>query len=374
MTSVFLDKDTYTAQVVKFLEHDILTGSLPAFSRLKSTRELAKQFHVSQQVILSAVKELEKKKLVRSKPRQGVFVCGDTATPDMIDVLFFVFGDNPDRNPFVRNVFSVVSSSAAQGRFNFLTRFVTFPQWKFSDRKFIRRLLKSEITKLTHQFHPACAMILDVGLKRDVMEIYLELPFPLLFIGNFRDGDYRNLSYNRIGFIQNSLDASIQYALKNELRSISVLFSNESRQSEYFRERILRAEKMAKENGILLHWTGVENGYELDWMLREDGRKKALLALERDRSDLVVISPMPNFDVWYNDLIKTGLWSEKKQPRIIAKEIEALEMEPGDILFQYVSRKELVLYHEFLCAKLQELAEGRLHNFRYDYLLKEQLR
>ena len=72
-----LDRDDNRAlymQVVDALRHKIDTGALPAYTRLPSSRQLAKDLNVNRITIVNAYAELEAEGLIKSHVGRGTFV------------------------------------------------------------------------------------------------------------------------------------------------------------------------------------------------------------------------------------------------------------------------------------------------------------
>ena len=92
-------------QLVAQITLGIASSDLKAGERLPSTRELARRFHVHQNTVSSAYRELAAKGLVRFKKGSGVYVSetSNSAQAQTLDALFTRFLDNARQRGYSRD-------------------------------------------------------------------------------------------------------------------------------------------------------------------------------------------------------------------------------------------------------------------------------
>lgn len=187
-----IGKESQSSQVARLIEKDILSGCLPADSPLRSTRDLAVEFGVGQRVVVSALDILEDKDLIVRMPRKGVWVKASGGRRGVREVLFFAFADSVEYHPLVRAVTNMINLPGNRGKVDYFTRLIS------SDSGSDKRRLHAELSRLERLGYLDCAIFYTHGLERADIEKCLELPYPVIFVGDFMEGDYPDLSYSRI--------------------------------------------------------------------------------------------------------------------------------------------------------------------------------
>lgn len=370
MASLLLNKDTLTAQVVARLEREIRSGALAPLSRLKSTREMAAAFGVSQKVVLYALDELEAKKLLRRKERAGVFVSELASDPGVAEALIFVFGDNPERNPFVRLVCDVVSSEAAQGRFDFFTRFVTLSVERLHDRDYMRRRLDAELARLGKQFHPDVALVMGPRFDRGDVEKCLTLPFPLLFVGDFARGDFPGLDYNRLGTTHDFYDLPVRWAAARGAKRVTLMASSILADCLYFSEALEYMRRTAAAVGVETTVIQVADAHSTI-----PGRMEAGLAAAADTfaeqggTDVLTLSCLPHAPLM-EALRRKGF--EPFTDKLPVLSCERGEHMPG-MKYQQLLPSNSAALHRRVRELMEELAAGKLKNFREQYAMEREI-
>lgn len=76
------DKKPLYQHLYECLKEDILSGRLPAYSRLPSKRELARDNQISIKTVMNAYEQLLVEGYVTSKEKKGYFVAPVEAMPD----------------------------------------------------------------------------------------------------------------------------------------------------------------------------------------------------------------------------------------------------------------------------------------------------
>jgi DNA-binding transcriptional regulator YhcF (GntR family) len=218
-----LQRESLSEQVADALEKRIVRGELHAGARLQSTRDLAAMFKVSHQVVLCALDFLETKKLIRRLPRKGVYVADSATCPDTREVLILIVAEQPTSNSFFWQIINVVDSEQAAGRFHFTLRILTLAKDKRADALYKRRMLAAELPRLIDKFHPDCALVIYPSIDRRQMEMLLELPFPLLFVGDFLDDDFPGVNYNQLAFRTDPLAKFAEFAAQRGMKRVTLL-------------------------------------------------------------------------------------------------------------------------------------------------------
>lgn len=197
------------------IENDILNGRLPPNTPIKSIRELARLYQVSKTVVCCAMDILEQKKLVTRIPRKGFYAKGKSSGAGMTDVLFFAMDHEPAKSSFIRQMMKLVQSPRTGANFNFTLRLACSQSADCTER------LEEELMRLEKFGYPDCAVIIPIEFRRREVEMCLKkLPFPVIFLGDFADGDYPGLNYRRIYPVSQIPEYVAQYAEKRSYRHV----------------------------------------------------------------------------------------------------------------------------------------------------------
>lgn len=370
MASILIGKETCTVQVVKHLEHRIETGELPPLTKLTSIRNMAREFGVSMKVILFALEELEKKRLIHRVERKGIYVSEMASNPDRLEVLILVFGDDPERNHFIHRMMSLTSSRAAMGKLNFYTRIVTFTRKQMKDGPYLRRQLEAEVAKLSQTFHSDCALILGPELDRQGVEICLTLPFPVLFLGNFKDGDFTGLHYNRLGIAPNSYNSAVCHAHEHNLNSVSLIHPDFLDRSSYFLTAQKNVRSCCEKHKIRFVSISVSEAHDTDPEHGRTRRQKIVEAVFREplKRELLILSCLEDVPELIHELAAAGWRLENGHREIIVdgSENESLRDIPGIHFFRHPD-EDNEAFNQYLCRRLLELSRGELVDYREDY-------
>lgn len=376
MSVIAINKDSYTEQIIKVLRHEIETGALPPLSKLPSTRVLAEKFGVSKTVILFALNELEKSRLIVRKARSGVYVSEMASNPDFLEVLIFVFDHNVGKQSFINRILSVVSSKAAGGKVNFYSRIVNLASFQNYSKDYILRLVKAEIAKLSQTFHSDCAMIIAPPFKKEEIIECVKLPFPTVFLGNFEDGDYEDISYNRIGFEENHYDFLIDYAKEKNFKEVFLVIPDVLKQRKGSELAIKHAELKAKESHIKVSCFWEKNSRHKDIQKREQGRIETaneILASKKDKT-IIGFDSVLEIDKMIDYLAENGFPPRKDQHEFaVSARYTNRICEEGIVPFDFQD-EDIELFNQYLCNKLHDLAAGQLKNYRFDYKLNKTIR
>ncbi len=219
MESTILRKESRTAEIVNYLEAEIISGRIAPLSKLRGTRDLAEQFSVSQPLVLQALGELEKRRLIYRKERRGVFVSATASNSEAREVLYLLFDCSP-KTTYVKEITDLAFSVDTTEKINFLVRTIythsTSPTYR-------NRVLKDEIARLAARHYDA-VVVVGMRFRHTEIKEVLKLPFPVLFAGDFDEGDYPDLSYNRLGFARNYYDVALDHAREIGGKKIALIY------------------------------------------------------------------------------------------------------------------------------------------------------
>lgn len=282
--NAFLDGKVKCGQVASLLEDEIVRGKLAPGERLKSTRALAANFAVGQRVIISALEILERKKLVARKERFGVYV-NHPSRPEAKEVMILAFGGTPEDNSFIRRVSEFMYFPEVHEKFDFFVRFIP---GRDAHLRF-----DAELERLEKFGYPDCVLIVGLRFRRKQVERALRLPYPVLFLGNFLEGDYPELTYNRLGGDNFApLRTCLEYARRRGYRRVGLMSDQDYTERLAFREAHAQAEASARAEGMELLFRPVPGEKpELP------AKFAALLAAERRLPDLLLVTGADPFEL-----------------------------------------------------------------------------
>ncbi len=363
-----LNKDSCTTQIVKYLEGEILSGALPPFSKLKPIRELAEKFGVSSTLVLAAFKELEKRRLIYREERRGVFVSPMGRRPKMREIFILVFGDDPDRSAFIRQILSIMSFKEVLGKINFGLRVVTFSNEDMDNHQLTHEMLKAEIARLIPSLHADAILIAGPKFLYEDVKSCLELPFKMIFLGNFQEGDFADLRYNRLGFIARSFETFAMEAIGKKIQHAVLVVPEMLRSAEYFIAARKRAEVIAEKNGFSIHTVFLEHFGCANENLLETGRRKALAEALKYRPEMIFLDCVRYID-FKNVLNEFQLENNPSIKLYFQGQIrhETLHY-PSNVRLIDRSQKDMDEFNARLNTLLNELCEGNLDNHREDFL------
>lgn len=245
IVGIFKENRINSSQVAALLEDHIAKGKLKPGERLKSTRALASDFGVGQRVIISALDILGWKKLVKRKERYGVYVCHPSRTPEIKEVMILTIGGTPSDNNFIRVISEFMHLPESKERYDFFVRFIP--------GKDAHQRVDAELERMEKFGYPDCILIVGLRFCRAEIEKALSLSYPVLFLGNFMEGDYSDLKYNRLGGNNfTPLRGCVDYALKKEWKNV-MLFCNQGYAGhDAFSKALKKTEQFARKNKINL--------------------------------------------------------------------------------------------------------------------------
>jgi hypothetical protein len=179
-----------TSQVVELLRREILTGKLAPGDRIEGVRPLASRLGVGTQVIHSAFEALEREGLVIRSPRKGVHVSGKVATRRSRTVFFLAYGVDTG-NRYLQQMLRMTCPPHLPDNVNFLTRIV--PRAQSSPEAFA-----FELTRIAGMPWLDAVVVLGSTLDRNEIEACRRLPSPVIFLGGFQKGLFKDLDISRV--------------------------------------------------------------------------------------------------------------------------------------------------------------------------------
>ncbi len=357
-----------TAEIVQYLEGEILSGRLSPMAKIKGTRELAEQFHVSQPLVLQALRELEKRRLIYRRERRGVFVSATASEPEVREVLYLIFALSP-RNVFVREVIDVAFSPEAAETVNFQLRTVHIRSDAPSYRT---RILRDEVARLATRHHDA-AVVLGIE-RREEVEAVLGLPFPVLFAGDFPNGDYPGLHYNRLGFSRPYFHPALDRARETGGKKIALLFRSQQPVERNLKEALQEFVREAEAEGIECRLYPVVVS-SLAPAEEQDAVRHAVIAeLERSgfRPNIIHQLWLLNPNRWIDDIRASAIPLEAGKHEIVVDGTVRLDRDPA-IRYASLGAEGRDEMNRFQLDLIRRLADDKLNDYRGNYAYPVQL-
>ena len=166
-------KATQSSQVALALEKKIGSGLFAPGRKMPSTRELARQFDVSQQVIKSALTVLERRSLILREPRIGIYVNPAIASQQREFSLLALRRNDLEIADYASTMLSIGEPDLWE-EVNLSTRYV-------SEAKLSETLVRYELEKISDA-RPD--VLLTSLYLPEADRRYRDLPFPVIFLGD----------------------------------------------------------------------------------------------------------------------------------------------------------------------------------------------
>ncbi len=251
--SELLGRESLSAQLANIIEKDIYSGGLPPDSPLASTRELARNFGVSHQVVISALNILEQKDLIVRLPRKGVFVKASSIHPKAREVLFFAFAGQAESHTMLMGVHDLITNPLAQGRYDFSTRIVGSGNIGTSGR------LDRELARLEHWGFIDCAIIYTSSFSAGDIRKCARLPYPVIFVGDLPRGDFSDLKFMQLApENHNTANLVMEYAARGKYDEVVFVFGDKSEIYDYQEVITGRMEYLAAKFGVNFRKIGIQ--------------------------------------------------------------------------------------------------------------------
>ena len=178
-------------QVAEIIKSHILEGKIPSGTRLGSVRELAAKFSVCSKSIIDAFDILEKERFIRREAGRGVFVRKNEESA-VIETGILGTRVNTVKDEYFNFLAGIALPPYLREGFNFTVRTIPFsadmPERNFED----------EFQRLAKQMNADCVLLNAPPISRKQIEFCLRQKTPVIFIGDFSEGLYDDLSFNQV--------------------------------------------------------------------------------------------------------------------------------------------------------------------------------
>ena len=236
--------------------------------------------------------------------------------------------------------------------------------------------VKAELAKLAQTFHSDCAIIIYPDLEKNDLLECLKLPFPTLFLGDFKEGDFPELSYNRIGSVINDFRDAVRFTRSREFHDLMLVLPDTLSGTVYFQNAIQEMEKKAEEQNVRIFYQWIPNARDCSKQVRLEGLKTAARRI-RDSgmsSGLLFLDCVIYQEKFLEYLTAEGIVPRKGNLELLIGEAEEPDLY-GEGIHSYRTQLESVAeFNRFLCDRLYDLAEGKLNNFHYNFNFQNQIR
>ncbi len=293
---MLLRKTTLTSQVASILERRILSGKFAAGRRMPSTRDLARDFGVSQQVVKSAVAEMEGRKLVTSRSRDGVYVNPKALSPARREFAILSCGGGHVENYLARVL--RLDDSSVWGGVNLLNRSISMGHAGGP-------LLEYELERVK-EARPDCLLAFTPFRSEAELKPFSSLQFPVVFIGDFAWDTPRDSKWNQI--VEDTAEraqVSAQAALKCGARDI-VMIGGALTHSYSRMLKAAATKECAKAGAKFKYIEFTESSCESLADLAERRRECVKSILKERRPDAALLDGFSHVDIFAKELEGSG--------------------------------------------------------------------
>lgn len=240
-----------SSQIAEIIRRQIFSGKLSPGEKLQSVRNLAEEFKVGRQVVLSAFSLLEKEKLIHMKARQGAFVIDKNASDTGRGIYFLAYGINKN-NKYLQNILKMTYPPYLKKGYNFFTRII--PIDLMSDD-----LFEMELRRIDNTPDIDAVIIHSANLTKKQIEKCVSLRIPVVFVGEFNKGKFADLKINQVWNCSSYAARCVNYLIQLGHKEIFLLTS--SLQYSYNLEFLKKAQKIAKTQGVALKAIEFPSGF-----------------------------------------------------------------------------------------------------------------
>lgn len=230
--------------LARTLEREIFRGTFPPDSILPGTREIARQFGVSQRVVLCALDILEKKDLVLRQERKRVCVKAHAAHPGAKELLFFAFGEEVGLDSICQAVNELILRSGKDRKYDFFSRIVsTGDTWDHAR-------LDRELARLENLGFIDCVLFY-CSLDEEGMRKCMRLPCPVIFLGEKPESNRLVEGARMIS--PNSADLPLtaaQYAVESGWKELIFVYWENTSRHRYERLAMQRLKDFIEEKSL----------------------------------------------------------------------------------------------------------------------------
>ncbi|MFZ2655958.1 MAG: winged helix-turn-helix domain-containing protein [Victivallales bacterium] len=312
-------KDTQSSQIVRELERRIRSGVFLPGHKMPSTRELARQFDVSQQVIKSAVEEMEKGLMVLRKPRIGIYVNPAVFSPGMTDLCLLTSSNIPHTTDYLSRFLSFDDLELWKD-VNLATRYLSVGEIGKSS-------LRYELEKIK-EMHPKCLLV-HINLENEGwLRHFTSLPFPVVFLGDFSWGRSSVTGLNQIVEDTGERAAAMVRAAYDCGASNAVMVAG-SLKNFYCRLLKPAGEKEALKVGLGFRYVEYQDGSSMIDEISARRRDCVRRILEDGCPDMLLLDGFQRIDIFSDALVE----SRPRHGRTVQMIADG-EMRPGAIYLQ----------------------------------------
>lgn len=179
-----------TEQVANFLREGIGSDKLRPGDKIQSSRNLAANFLTSKQVVESAFNILEDEGLIIRKARQGAFVNKASALSHLKEVYILGIGV-AENDSFFNEIVKMTCPPILKDDFTFIAR-------TYSYKASTESVLDVEVNRINNMPGIDCVLINAAPLNRMDVKKCLRINRPVMFFGDFSQGDIPDLEFNQI--------------------------------------------------------------------------------------------------------------------------------------------------------------------------------
>lgn len=169
---------TQTDNITADIEARIRSGEFKSGQKLPGVRKLAEQYSVSSQVIQSAVKVLMERGILATMPRVGVFVKPEAQIHGRKNMAILTHYLGNVENDYLSNLLGLGCSSLWA---EFKQRRYTLPS--FANSSHSKEVINYELQNIAKDA-PDVLLVDLPRLEREALELFTDLPFPVVFIGD----------------------------------------------------------------------------------------------------------------------------------------------------------------------------------------------
>lgn len=176
-------------QVKNRLRDELRSGKLKSFNKLPSVRQLAKMAGVSVGTMGRVVTELVDEGFCIRRPRIGIYVNRESSLLGQKTLIHLQSGTLAHEIAYGQRVMALGESSLYPN--------CNVQSWYVTSDRLHSSGLQAELEKIKN-VHPDILLIEAQEFERKEVKELLELPFPVLFIGDFKFGEYKDPDLNQL--------------------------------------------------------------------------------------------------------------------------------------------------------------------------------
>jgi DNA-binding LacI/PurR family transcriptional regulator len=282
--------------IAQKLKNDIkskkLTGKLPG------ERMIAKWFQVHHITASKAIKTLENEGFVFRIPGKGTYIKPSRNISKALEIYLFAFYVN-ETNQYLNNVLNIIEPQFISEGFNVFKRVTSF----LEEREVSWDI---ELNRISSMKELDAMLIFASSLNRKEIKDCLNLPYPTIFIGDFKSGRMDDIEFNQITGNNSVLGRNcMEFLIKNGHGSIALITGS---LQHFFNKEYLQGVQEATHDGQ----PGIDV-YELPGAL-------SLLSLEeREKIIRKTLSPFFKKTKNYDALLVSGVAPEYVKSALSSK-------------------------------------------------------